>query len=198
MIWNDEDFMSVRFSPARPNEFGVAVSQSPSCNGQMNVSQQNGRNDVLQRSTSRAVPETFCAAQRLAHPRACRAVLRSSGHAGSPRHALMGTTAAPAGVETLAPRGLTEEAIACNAILNRIPSLCTRVILLTIHDMDLDKAAGATLRAAMAQAKVSMKLQGQFSACLREVRVAQEMAREAYVPIRHATIAHRVLAPTGI
>lgn len=70
-------------------------------------------------------------------------------------------------------------------------SLCTRVILLTIHELDLDKAAGATLRAAMAQAKVSMKLQRQVSDCLKEVRVAQEMAREAYAPIRHATIAHR-------
>lgn len=70
-------------------------------------------------------------------------------------------------------------------------SLCTRVILLTLHELDLDKAAGSDLRAAMAQAKVSKKLQRQVTACLGEVRAAQEIARETYAPLRHATIAHR-------
>lgn len=70
-------------------------------------------------------------------------------------------------------------------------SLCTRVILLTLHELDLDKAAGGALRSAMAQAKVSKQLQRRVAACLEAVREARTIAKETYGPLRHATIAHR-------
>lgn len=70
-------------------------------------------------------------------------------------------------------------------------SLCTRIILLTIHELDLDKAAGSKLRLAMTQAKIPKPLQQKVTARLSSVRAAQDNAKKSYASVRHATIAHR-------
>jgi hypothetical protein len=70
-------------------------------------------------------------------------------------------------------------------------SLCLRVILMTIHELDMDKVAGRKLETAMEDAKVPEELRTEIHACLRAVRTAQKAARDHYSALRNATIAHR-------
>ena len=70
-------------------------------------------------------------------------------------------------------------------------SLCARVILLTIHELDIDKVAGNKLRLAMADAKVPDKMQKDVASSLRTVRKAQEKAQRKFAFLRNSTIAHR-------
>ncbi|HUW27187.1 MAG TPA: hypothetical protein VMV97_01135 [Sulfuriferula sp.] len=70
-------------------------------------------------------------------------------------------------------------------------SLCARMILLTIHELDLDKVAGGRLRAALENAGVPEEAKRQATQALRSVRAAQQRAQKQFAFLRNATIAHR-------
>jgi hypothetical protein len=70
-------------------------------------------------------------------------------------------------------------------------SLCARMILLTIHELDMDKVAGQKLRRAMEDAKVPAQIQQEVALCLRSVRNAQQKAQKHFAILRNSTIAHR-------
>jgi len=70
-------------------------------------------------------------------------------------------------------------------------SLCTRIILLTIHELDMDKVAGNKLRDALADAGVSNEAKRQATQALRAIRNAQQKAQKQFSFLRNATIAHR-------
>lgn len=70
-------------------------------------------------------------------------------------------------------------------------SLCTRIILLTIHELDMDKVAGNKLRDALADTGVSNEAKRQATQALRAIRNAQQKARKQFSFLRNATIAHR-------
>lgn len=70
-------------------------------------------------------------------------------------------------------------------------SLCARIILLTIHELDMDKVAGGKLRAALANAGVSKEARRQATQALRSIRNAQQKAQKQFAFLRNATIAHR-------
>jgi hypothetical protein len=70
-------------------------------------------------------------------------------------------------------------------------SLCSRVILLTLHELDLDKAGGSRLRDALEQASVPDELRREVYASLRAVRTAQQKAQKQFSALRDSTIAHR-------
>jgi len=70
-------------------------------------------------------------------------------------------------------------------------SLCARVILLTIHELDLDKVTGSKLRNALADAKISEADRKDAAQALREARRAQQRAQKEFHFLRNATIAHR-------
>lgn len=69
--------------------------------------------------------------------------------------------------------------------------LCARIILLTIHELDMDKVAGGKLRAALANAGVSEEAKRQATQALRSIRSSQQKAQKQFVILRNATIAHR-------
>ena len=56
-------------------------------------------------------------------------------------------------------------------------SLSARIILLTIHELDMDKVAGGKLRAALANAGASEDTKRQATQALRSIRNAQQKAR---------------------
>ena len=70
-------------------------------------------------------------------------------------------------------------------------SLCARVILLTIHELDMDKVAGNQLRQAMSDTNVPELLRKEVESSLRRVRKAQEKAQRQFSALRNSTIAHR-------
>lgn len=70
-------------------------------------------------------------------------------------------------------------------------SLCARVILLTIHELELDKAGGTRLRQALDGTNAPAELRQELSAALRTVRSAQQKAQRQFADLRHSTIAHR-------
>jgi hypothetical protein len=70
-------------------------------------------------------------------------------------------------------------------------SLSARVILLTIHELDLDKVTGGKLRDALTDAKISETDRNDVAEALREVRRAQKRAQKEFSFLRNATIAHR-------
>jgi hypothetical protein len=70
-------------------------------------------------------------------------------------------------------------------------SLCARVILLTIHELDLDKAGGNRLRLALDDTQAPEQLRSELAAALRKVRTAQQKAQRQFAELRHSTIAHR-------
>lgn len=70
-------------------------------------------------------------------------------------------------------------------------SLCARVILLTIHELDMDKVSGNKLREALVDAGVSDESKRQAVQALRTVRVAQQKAQKQFAFLRNTTIAHR-------
>lgn len=69
--------------------------------------------------------------------------------------------------------------------------LCARIILLTIHELDLDKVAGNKLREALVDAGVSEETKNQATLAIRAVRKAQQKAQKEFAFLRNATIAHR-------
>lgn len=70
-------------------------------------------------------------------------------------------------------------------------SLCARVILLTIHELDIDKAGGNKLRQAFELTAVPTDLRQEVAAALRLIRSAQQKAQKQFASLRHSTIAHR-------
>lgn len=70
-------------------------------------------------------------------------------------------------------------------------SLCARVVLLTIHELDLDKAGGNRLRQALDDTHAPSELRQELTAALRMVRAAQQKAQRQFADLRHSTIAHR-------
>jgi hypothetical protein len=70
-------------------------------------------------------------------------------------------------------------------------SLCSRVILLTIHELEIDKAAGNQIREAMNSTQVPEQLRERVTLSLRAVRKAQEKAQKQFYYLRNSTIAHR-------
>ncbi|MDP2066152.1 MAG: hypothetical protein Q8K38_09300 [Burkholderiaceae bacterium] len=70
-------------------------------------------------------------------------------------------------------------------------SLYARLILLTIHELELDKAGGTRLRKALEDASVPEELRQEVAAALRSVRSAQQKAQKQFAALRHSTIAHR-------
>lgn len=70
-------------------------------------------------------------------------------------------------------------------------SLCARVILLTIHELNLDKVTGSKFRTALADAKISEANRAEAAVALRAARRAQDRARKEFDFLRNATIAHR-------
>lgn len=69
--------------------------------------------------------------------------------------------------------------------------LAARVILLTIHELLLNKVTGNSLRNALKHLNASEELMDETNACLRALRKAQEKAAKQYAVIRNAAIAHR-------
>lgn len=70
-------------------------------------------------------------------------------------------------------------------------SLCARVILLTIHELDLDKVAGSALRQALHDADVPEPLRKEVAEAMRTIRRAQDKAQRQFANLRNSTIAHR-------
>ena len=70
-------------------------------------------------------------------------------------------------------------------------SLCARIILLTIHELDMDKVAGGKFRAALANAGVTEEAKRQATQALRTIRSAQQKVQKQFAFLRNATIAHR-------
>jgi len=70
-------------------------------------------------------------------------------------------------------------------------SLCARIILLTIHELDMDKVAGAKLRTALEDAGVPDEAKRQATQTMRTIRNAQQRAQKQFAFLRNATIAHR-------
>ena len=69
--------------------------------------------------------------------------------------------------------------------------LCARIILLTIHELDMDKVSGNKLREALADAGVSDESRQKSAQALRIIRGAQQKAQKQFAFLRNATIAHR-------
>jgi hypothetical protein len=70
-------------------------------------------------------------------------------------------------------------------------SLSARIILLTIHEWDMDKVAGHKLRQALDTIKAPDPMKAAATAALRSVRNVQKMAQKEFAFLRNATIAHR-------
>lgn len=69
--------------------------------------------------------------------------------------------------------------------------LCARVILLAIHEWDMDKVSGTRLRDAFRVIGAPDDLRLEATEALRLVRSVQTRARKEFGPLRNATIAHR-------
>jgi len=70
-------------------------------------------------------------------------------------------------------------------------SLAARLMLLTIHELNLDKAAGHSLRQALDDGKVPDDLRKAVTDAMRVIRKAQDRAQRQFAYLRNATIAHR-------
>lgn len=69
--------------------------------------------------------------------------------------------------------------------------LSLRIILLTIHEWDMDKVTGNKLKSAMQNSGIPEEIQREMVASLRDVRKAQNYAKNVLSKARNATIAHR-------
>lgn len=69
--------------------------------------------------------------------------------------------------------------------------LAARVILLTIHELDIDKVAGNKLRQALDDGKTPEDLRQQVTEAMRSIRRAQARAQRQFANLRNSTIAHR-------
>lgn len=64
-------------------------------------------------------------------------------------------------------------------------------MLLTIHELDIDKVAGNKLRQALDDGNVPAELRDSVTEALRTIRKAQSRAQRQFAYLRNSTIAHR-------
>jgi hypothetical protein len=69
--------------------------------------------------------------------------------------------------------------------------LAARVILLTIHELDIDKVAGNKLRQALDDSQTPDGLRRKVIEAMRDIRKAQARAQRQFACLRNSTIAHR-------
>lgn len=69
--------------------------------------------------------------------------------------------------------------------------LAARLILLTIHELDIDKVAGSKLRQVLDDGKVPEELRNAVTDAMRAIRKAQSRAQRQFAYLRNSTIAHR-------
>jgi hypothetical protein len=69
--------------------------------------------------------------------------------------------------------------------------LAARMMLLTIHELDIDKAAGTKLRKALDDGNAPEELRSAVTDAMRTIRKAQLHAQRQFAYLRNATIAHR-------
>ena len=69
--------------------------------------------------------------------------------------------------------------------------LAARVMLLTIHELDIDKVAGSKLRQAFDDGKIPEALRQEVTEAMRTIRKAQTKAQRQFTYLRNSTIAHR-------
>lgn len=69
--------------------------------------------------------------------------------------------------------------------------LSLRMILLIMHEWNLDKVAGQNFRKALKDVNISKELQYEIFSSLKMIRKVQEKAWKKLAPQRNATIAHR-------
>lgn len=70
-------------------------------------------------------------------------------------------------------------------------SLAARVMLLTIHELDMDKVAGRRLTSALNDGKVPSELRDEVTEAMRAIRKSQANAQRKFAYLRNSTIAHR-------
>lgn len=86
------------------------------------------------------------------------------------------------------------QAVKIDALTHSDPwrrSLAARIMLLTIHELDIDKVAGGKLRQALQDGKVPEELQNAVTEAMRTIRKAQSKAQRQFANLRNSTIAHR-------
>ena len=64
-------------------------------------------------------------------------------------------------------------------------------MLLTIHELEIDKAAGTKLRQALDDANAPEELRNAVTEAMRAIRKSQSRAQRQFAYLRNATIAHR-------
>jgi hypothetical protein len=69
--------------------------------------------------------------------------------------------------------------------------LAARVMLLTIHELDIDKVAGNRLRQALDDGATPEDLRQEVTEAMRAIRKAQSRAQRQFAYLRNSTIAHR-------
>lgn len=69
--------------------------------------------------------------------------------------------------------------------------LAARVMLLTIHELDIDKVAGNKLRQALDDCQAPESLRQEVTEAMRTIRKAQARAQRQFAYLRNSTIAHR-------
>jgi hypothetical protein len=69
--------------------------------------------------------------------------------------------------------------------------LAARVMLLTIHELDIDKVGGNKLRQALDDCAMPECLRQEVTEAMRTVRKAQTRAQRLFAYLRNSTIAHR-------
>lgn len=69
--------------------------------------------------------------------------------------------------------------------------LAARVMLLTLHELDIDKVAGNKLRQALDDGAAPEDLRLEVTEAMRTIRKAQVRAQRLFAHLRNSTIAHR-------
>jgi len=69
--------------------------------------------------------------------------------------------------------------------------LAARVMLLTVHELDMDKVAGKRLQQALDDGNTPDVLREEFTEAMRTIRKAQSKAQRQFNYLRNSTIAHR-------
>lgn len=69
--------------------------------------------------------------------------------------------------------------------------IASRVMLLTIHELDLDKVGGNKLRQALDDSNAPEELRQMVTEAMRTIRKAQARAQRQFAYLRNSTIAHR-------
>ena len=72
-----------------------------------------------------------------------------------------------------------------------VRGLASRLMLLTVHELDIDKVAGSKLRQALDDGKVPEALRNEVTEAMRSIRKAQAQAQKQFASLRNSTIAHR-------